>query len=249
MGIPLQKMHFGGKPPHGHGHHRPYHHWNDTECAVEVPPWEDCCGEGDECVCLTSADTAIWDDVVNTVATNSGIWGGQEPSPIPESSAAIWNDTYEVVSNNSAKWNDTTVADNSAKWNEISELSGAIKEVQTVSPLLGDGTIDNPLHIDQLKLKQWDLIERLSKDLYVWEGENLTPDWVPFEAFKEHEKKYNELHAAWQRNELVDKQQWDAISRIGKQNGSYEFRYVKDMTPDNLAEYCEPNVIYYTDKW
>lgn len=251
MGYPLNEMNFGGKPPHRPGPHGPGHHWNDTECAVEIPPWEDCCGEGDDCLCLTSADTSAWDDVVNTVATNSGAWGGGEPGPSPETSATLWNTSYEIVSSNSAKWEE--LYNNSAKWNEISAVSGSLKTVVTDNlSILGNGTAANPIRINPASAWNWNagykMASFLTSELYEIDGE--TPRWVDINGLDELNNKVSALTSAWQRNEIVDKQQWAAISRLGGGKGAaYEFRYVKNMDPNNLSEYCEPNVIYYTDQW
>lgn len=249
MGFPLNEMNLG-EHHHRPGPHRPRHHWNDTECAVEIPPWEDCCGEGDDCLCLTSADTSAWDDVVNTVNTYSGTWGGGEPEPGPETSAAIWNETFEAVSTNSASWGDTTVANNSAQWNEV---SAALKTVFTKLPIVGDGTIKNPIGLDATSAKYWndssEIARFLLSELYKIDGK--TPEWATIYDLDELWNNVSALTSAWRKNELDDVRQWDAISRLSKGESveTYTFKYAPEMTPENASQYSETNVIYYTDKW
>lgn len=110
-------------------HHFPPHRWNpqinDTQVAHTIEPWKDCCGNDEDCVCVTESDVNRW----NTVSAISAL-SGIDPSSISAytkiaGSADLWNDNYETVSANSAYWNQVSGLDvltglNSAYWEDAS---------------------------------------------------------------------------------------------------------------------------------
>lgn len=111
--------------PHGYGHR-----WNDSEPAHTVPYPYDCCNPDDsECICVTSADMALW----NSYSGLSGLTAFDA-----ESLSAIYDkvldmddysavrDCYYTVSANSAIWNSAAYIPNlyeniSALYNDINE--------------------------------------------------------------------------------------------------------------------------------
>ena len=126
-------------PPYG---------WNDTEYAVVVPPWETCCSSsGDNCVCITSGDVQIFDDLYNTVSGNSASWFS---AGYLVNSAALWNSNFETVSSNSANWNSAyalskAMADLSATWNyaysSYSSYSGFLNTYSGISAIITDDSL------------------------------------------------------------------------------------------------------------
>lgn len=114
-------------------YHRPH---SDLEVAAVPMPGHGCCGEPDEyCVCVTSGDVALWNEIsalsglsgidwdtlynisglsasanlwnsnYNTVRTNSAYWSNKLDSSAFEENSAFWQGASEIVRDNSANWN------------------------------------------------------------------------------------------------------------------------------------------------
>lgn len=114
-------------------YHRPH---SDLEVAAVPLPGHGCCGEPDEyCVCVTSGDVALWNEIsalsglsgidwdtlynisglsasanlwnsnYNTVRTNSAYWSNKLDSSAFEENSAFWQGASEIVRDNSANWN------------------------------------------------------------------------------------------------------------------------------------------------
>lgn len=114
-------------------HHRPH---SDLEVAAVLMPGHDCCPEPhEECVCVTSGDVALWNEI-SALSGLSGIdWDTLYNISGLSASANLWNSNYTTVRTNSAAWSNKldssaleensafwqgaseTVRDNSAKWN------------------------------------------------------------------------------------------------------------------------------------
>lgn len=114
-------------------HHRPH---SDLEVAAVPMPGHDCCPEPqEECVCVTSGDVALWNEI-SALSGLSGIdWDTLYNISGLSASANLWNSNYTTVRTNSAAWSNKldssaleensafwqgaseTVRDNSAKWN------------------------------------------------------------------------------------------------------------------------------------
>lgn len=114
-------------------HHRPH---SDLEVAAVPMPGHDCCPEPlEECVCVTSGDVALWNEI-SALSGLSGIdWDTLYNISGLSASANLWNSNYTTVRTNSATWSNKldssaleensafwqgaseTVRDNSAKWN------------------------------------------------------------------------------------------------------------------------------------
>ena len=83
---------------------RPPMPWrNDTELAIELHPWEECCGGEDPCMCITSGEVAKWNDVHDLVSANSASWGGEYDDSW-KNSAELWEGASEIVQEHSAYW-------------------------------------------------------------------------------------------------------------------------------------------------
>lgn len=109
---------------------------SDLEVAAVPLPGHGCCGEPDEyCVCVTSGDVALWNEIsalsglsgidwdtlynisglsasanlwnnnYNTVRTYSAIWSNKLDSSAFEENSAFWQGASEIVRDNSANWN------------------------------------------------------------------------------------------------------------------------------------------------
>lgn len=109
---------------------------SDLEVAAVPLPGHGCCGEPDEyCVCVTSGDVALWNEIsalsglsgidwdtlynisglsasanlwnsdYNTVRTNSAYWSNKLDSTAFEEISAFWQGASEIVRDNSANWN------------------------------------------------------------------------------------------------------------------------------------------------
>ena len=83
------------------------------------------------CLCLTSATSAYWDSIGESVENNSGNWNSSN-------SANSWNESYNVISSNSGNWNDLLSA-----WNTTSGLF--LQNVFTDNTLSGSGTSASPI--------------------------------------------------------------------------------------------------------
>ena len=109
---------------------------SDLEVAAVPLPGHGCCGEPDEyCVCVTSGEVALWNEIsalsglsgidwdtlynisglsasanlwnsdYNTVRTNSAYWSNKLDSTAFEEISAFWQGASEIVRDNSAYWN------------------------------------------------------------------------------------------------------------------------------------------------
>lgn len=157
--------------PHNIPHHEPpfvpyadwphnvHPRWNDSEPAIVQPWWNDCCHhEEDDCICVTSADYARW----NTLMDLSGL-SAFNPDDI---SAAL--SAYEMLGNYSALEDVAgCMSANSGLWNSAgyvpsiySALSGLQDEINKKmytsswsgistypEEIQGLGTLERPLHL------------------------------------------------------------------------------------------------------
>lgn len=137
-------------PEHPYYPRSPYNRWwNDTEPAYSVAPWEGCCDQDDDCVCVTPDDVSVWNSISSLSGLTAIDWENLSSYSAIAASADLWNDDYNTTSANSAYWNGvsglsglsanlnansanwnstyTTVSSNSAKWNSAVNYSGKIE--------------------------------------------------------------------------------------------------------------------------
>ena len=136
-------------PEHPYYPRSPYNRWwNDTEPAYSVAPWEGCCDQDDDCVCVTPDDVAVWNSISSLSGLTAIDWENISSYSAIAASADLWNDDYLTTSANSANWNKVsglndltnllssnsanwditykTVSSNSANWNSAVNYSGNI---------------------------------------------------------------------------------------------------------------------------
>lgn len=105
-------------------HHRPH---SDLEVAAVPMPGHDCCPEPqEECVCVTSGDVALWNEI-SALSGLSGIdWDTLYNISGLSASANLWNSNYTTVRTNSAAWSNkldsSALEENSAFWQGASEI-------------------------------------------------------------------------------------------------------------------------------
>lgn len=114
----------------------PDNHWhrywhNDTEAAAVPRPGEPCCGPGEkeDCVCVTSGDVELWNQV-SAISELSGFdWDALSGVSGLTTSANLWNSAFLTVYNNSAIWNEINnlsgIEDASGFWQKASEIVSA----------------------------------------------------------------------------------------------------------------------------
>lgn len=145
--------------------HRPYWH-NDTEAAAIPRPGESCCGSssGDECVCVTSGDVELWNQV-SAISSISGLdWDSLSSLSGLNNSADLWNRNFVTVYNNSAAWNNINelsgIVDASELWNNASNIvqshsanwNDAYQESFKINELSADISALSSIFNRQLKL-------------------------------------------------------------------------------------------------
>lgn len=120
-----QYVDWGVPPPHWHG----YFH-NDTERAHCMEPWEQCCPEDEDCVCVTQGDVDRW-NVIDSISSLTAVdFDKFSAYSAVATSADKWNSNYDTVSANSAIWNKASATDrlsaldglNSAYWEGASNI-------------------------------------------------------------------------------------------------------------------------------
>lgn len=244
----------------------PYYPWNDTVPAWVTYPGMSCCpDEPPECLCITSADVSGWDSVYETVSANSGQWGGD----LSEYSA-YWQNTYSSVYENSAKWNsaaDQDITDLSARWEQAYSAVSACKslidtysaqaKLETKSPIIGDGTTENPITIDEeLKTKvseAYSLVHELIYQLYDNIENKISPEiqeWIDKDSLDEMNRCIIGLNVSAGIFEDQVAKLWDAIKLLnsGKVIELVSYKYAPEMTKDNASEYIKPMTIYYNEE-
>ena len=138
-------------PPGPHPYYPRHPHdrwWNDTEPAYSVAPWEGCCDQDEDCVCVTPDDVAVWNSISSLSGLTAIDWENISSYSAIAASADLWNDDYLTTSANSANWNKVsglndltnllssnsanwdstynTVSSNSSNWNRAVSYSGNI---------------------------------------------------------------------------------------------------------------------------
>ena len=138
-------------PPGPHPYYPRHPHdrwWNDTEPAYSVAPWEGCCDQDEDCVCVTPDDVEVWNSISSLSGLTAIDWENISSYSAIAASADLWNDDYLTTSANSANWNKVsglndltnllssnsanwdstykTVSSNSANWNRAVSYSGNI---------------------------------------------------------------------------------------------------------------------------
>lgn len=188
----------GGRPPRPWPPYPMTPRWNDTEPVIGVRPWEECCDGQDECVCVTSGDVDAWYNVYDTVANNSGSWGGASGESGWTASADKWNSTYDTVYDSSATWSSGAQRASQLDPELLQELADVLSKssgflasyygldhVYTKKDVLtGIGTSADPIDLDwKIKITLDDVNQALLQ-LYKDGDPDQKKNWVHVSALK-----------------------------------------------------------------
>ena len=188
----------GGRPPRPWPPYPMTPRWNDTEPVIGVRPWEECCDGQDECVCVTSGDVDAWYNVYDTVANNSGSWGGASGESGWTASADKWNSTYDTVYDSSATWSSGAQRASQLDPELLQELADILSKssgflasyygldhVYTKKDVLtGIGTSADPIDLDWKIKVTLDDVNQALLQLYKDGDPDQKKNWVHVSALK-----------------------------------------------------------------